>query len=158
MSQVRTLLTGLLLILLQITLLNLLSIKGIRPDLIVLFVVSRALAEGPTAAVAWGFGLGLALDIVSGTQPGLGALAYSLAGFCCGQISSGKGITWLRYIATLLLGAVITFAIFFYFREPWNQVGWTEPLLAYTIPGVIYTWCLGLIWALSPFSSLKTGK
>lgn len=158
MSLLKSLLTGLLFVLLQITLLNLLSIRGVKPDLIVLFVVGRSLAEGPTAGVAWGFGLGLLLDGVSGGLTGLGALAYSLAGFFSGQIGPGKNITRLRYLWVLALGAAVTFAIFYYFREPWNVVGWTEPILRRALPGVIYTWCIGMIWVLSPFAHLKTEK
>jgi rod shape-determining protein MreD len=158
MSQLKILLTGLFFVLLQITLLNLMSIRGIRPDLIILFVVGRSLAEGPTAGVIWGFGLGLLLDAIGSGPIGLGALAYSVSGFFCGLIGPGKAISPARYLWVLALGSVITFAIFYYFREPWNIVGWTEPIWARILPGTIYSWCLGLIWVLSPFSRFKAEK
>ena len=120
MSQLKHLLLGLLFILLQITLLGLISIKGVRPDLIVLFVVGRALSGGPTAGLMWGFGIGLLLDAVSGTQLGLGALAYTLAGFVSGQFSSAKGTSRTRYISALAFGTLLSFTIFQYFREPWK--------------------------------------
>ncbi len=158
MSQIKVLLTGLLFILLQITLLNIVTIQGIKPDLIVLFIVGRALAAGPTAGVIWGFCLGFLLDTISGGPTGLGALAYSLSGFISGQIGSGRTKTQLRYLITLALGAVVSFGVFYYFREPWNIIGWTKPLLTSTLPGIIYTWALGLIWVLTPFAQFKEKK
>ena len=158
MSQIKVLLTGLLFILLQITLLNLITIQGIKPDLIVLFVVGRALAEGPTAGIIWGFGLGLLLDTISGGPTGLGALAYSMAGFTSGQIGSGRTRTQLRYLITLALGAAVSFGVFYYFQQPWNVIGWGEPLLTATLPGILYTWILGLIWILTPFAQFKENR
>ena len=158
MNQLKSLITGLLFILLQISVLNLISIRGIRPDLIVLFVVWRALIEGPTGGVVWGFGLGLLLDTFSGGPIGLGALAYSLTGFLSGQISSEKGISRLRYATSLALGAGICFFIFLYFREPWDQTGFVRSIILYTLPGILYTWCIGFVWVLSPFSRLRSEK
>lgn len=158
MSKIIVLLIGLLFISFQITLLNLFSIRGVKPDLVVLFVVARAVVEGPTAGVAWGFTLGFILDALSGGLAGMGALAYSLAGFISGQIGLGKSPTRVRYMIVLALGTAASFAVFFYFLQPWNRTGWLQPLLSDTVPSMFYTWCLGSIWILSPFTHLSAGK
>lgn len=158
MSQLKHVLVGFLFILLQITLLDLLSIKGVRPDLIVLFVAGRALSRGPTVGVMWGFGMGLILDAVSGGQFGLGAFAYTLTGFISGQFSSEKGTSRTRYLSALALGAALAFLVMMYFREPWDKIGWTEPFLIRALPGAFYTWFIGLVWVHSPFAHLKAGK
>lgn len=158
MSQLKHVPVGLIFILLQITLLDLLSIKGVRPDLIVLFVVGRALSGGPTAGVLWGFGIGLLIDAVSGAQFGLGAFAYTLTGFVSGQLSSEKGTRRTRYLSALALGAVMAFTAMLYFREPWDKIGWTEPFLMRALPGAFYTWFIGSVWVHSPFAHLKAGK
>jgi rod shape-determining protein MreD len=154
MSQLKNILIGLFLVLLQITLLNLLTIRGVKPDLVILFVIARALVEGPTAGIAWGFGFGLLLDTISGGLTGLGALAYSLAGFIAGKIGPGTIMSRLRYLSVVTLCTSVTFSVFLYFRQPWDTVGWAEPILTNTMPSIIYTWLLALVWIYSPFGRL----
>ena len=158
MSQLKHVLLGLLFILLQIALLDLISIKGIKPDLLVLFVVGRALSGGPTAGIVWGFSFGLLIDAVSGTQLGLGAFSYSWVGFVSGQFSSEKGTSRTRYISALALSALLAFTVFFYFGEPWDQVGWMEPYLLHALTGAFYTCFIGLVWVHSPFAHLRVGR
>jgi rod shape-determining protein MreD len=124
----------------------------------VLFVVGRALSGGPTAGIAWGFGIGLLIDAISGTQLGLGAFAYTMAGFVSGQFSSEKGTSRTRFISALAFGAVLSFTFFMYFKEPWDQIGWMEPFLLRVLPGAFYTWFVGLVWVHSPFAHLRAGK
>ena len=154
MNLLKNILIGLLLVLLQFTLLNLLTIRGIKPDLIVLFIISRALMEGPTAGMIWGFFFGLLLDTISGGLTGLGALAYSLAGFLAGKLGPGTALSRLRYLSIVAVSTSVTLLVFFYFRQPWDAVGWTEPILTNTLPSIIYTWLLALIWIHSPFGHL----
>ncbi len=144
--------TGIIFVVLQITLLNLLTIRGVKPDLVVLFVVSRALADGPSAGVAWGFGLGLLLDAVSGGLMGFAALTYSLAGFVAGQMGGGGIVTRPRYLTAAATGALVVYGLIFYFYLPWQKVGWAEPFFSATLPGIIYTSMLALVWILGPFS------
>ncbi|TKJ41248.1 rod shape-determining protein MreD [candidate division LCP-89 bacterium B3_LCP] len=158
MSQLKNLSVGFLFILLQITMLNMLAIKGIRPDLLVLFIVGRALSEGPTAGVLWGFGCGLILDSMSGGLFGLGAFTYAITGFISGQFSSKKGTSRSRYLLTLALGSLTAFVIFLYFIEPWDQAGWGYLFLTRTLPGAFYSWFFGFIWIFSPFAHLRAGK
>lgn len=158
MNQLKNILIGLFLVLLQITFLNLLTIRGIKPDLVILFIIVRALVDGPTAGILWGFGLGLLLDTVSGGLTGLGALAYSLAGFIAGKIGPGTIMSRLRYLLVALICTVVTFSIFLYFRQPWDTIGWAEPILTNTLPGIAYTWLLALIWIYSPIGHLPMIK
>lgn len=158
MNRVFTLLTALIVIVLQVTFVDLISIRGIQPDLVILFVVGRALAEGPTAGVVWGFCLGFALDAVSGAILGLGALVYSLGGFITGQLGRGREMNRGRYLAILAAGVAVEYLVLSYFCEPWKEIGCFRPLYQRTLPGIIYTWSLGLIWVLSPFSRFLSGR
>jgi rod shape-determining protein MreD len=148
----KTIFTGILFVVLQITLLNLLTIRGVKPDLVVLFVVARALADGPSAAVAWGFGLGILLDAVSGGLMGFASLTYSLAGFIAGQIGYGRIVTRPGFLMASAIGALVVYGLTFYFYLPWQTIGWVKPFLSVTIPGIGYTLILALIWILGPFS------
>ncbi len=158
MKQLKILLLGFIFILLQITALNLLTIHGIKPDFVVLFVIVQSLRDGPVAGVLWGFSLGLILDTITGGLTGLGALAYSLTGFICGKIGQGKTFTPIRYLRSVGIGITISYAILTYFLQPWDQVSWLTLLVTNTIPGIMYTWFFVLIWVYSPFTNFQTGK
>ncbi|MCX6639605.1 MAG: rod shape-determining protein MreD [bacterium] len=152
MNRFLIILAGLVLLIVQSTLLSRFNLFGIKPDLVVLFVVGRSLAEGPSAGVVWGFAFGLLLDAMSSGLLGLGALTYSLAGFLAGQIAPSRGQSRLSYLMALALAALLSFGIFMYFSEPIEDIGWLTPLLLRALPSAILTWILGLIWAFTPFS------
>lgn len=158
MNRISALLLGLLCVLLQITLVRIISIHSVRPDLIVVFVVWQALISGPTLGVVWGFGLGLLLDAVSGGVAGLGSLVYAVAGFVGGQFKAGKIPTRPRFLISLPLATSAEFALLFYFCEPWKEIGYLQPLLLHSLPGVLYTCCLGFIWTLIPWARFSSGK
>ncbi len=158
MNQLKVLCAGALILLLQITLIDLISIHGIKPDLVVLFVISRAITEGPTAGVAWGFGLGILIDTLTGGITGLGTLAYSMAGFLGGRLGFGKVLTRTRYLTIIFSGSALVYFIFTYFLQPWDAAGWMTILLTNTFPGIFYTWIITLVWFYSPFGHFLSGR
>lgn len=111
------LLLGLLFALLQITLANLIALFNVKPDLVLIYVIIRALKDGPTAGVVWGLGLGFLLDAVSGGWMGLGALSFSVAGFLAGQIGLARMIGRLHYIIALAVCVPAGHAIFLHSSE-----------------------------------------
>ena len=151
-------LLGLLIVVTQITVVNFISIFGVKPDLVIIFIVVRGLIAGPTAGVLWGFGLGFLLDAVSGGLTGMGSLAYSVGGFIAGQVGMGKMIGRVHYMFALAFATLAVYIIFFYFGETWKTEGLFIPLLQRTFPGMIYTYGLGLLWLLSPLCRLGFEK
>ena len=59
----------------QVVVVPKLAVRGVYPDLILLFVVARSLIAGRADAVMWGFVGGLWLDILSGGPMGASSLA-----------------------------------------------------------------------------------
>jgi rod shape-determining protein MreD len=153
-----SLLIGLLVVILQITLVNLIAFFNVKPDLIMIFLAARALLKGPTAGVMWGFGMGLLLDALSGGLMGLGSLVYSLSGFICGQIGANKISGRLHYLLALLLATLVAHALLLYFTEPWREIGLLAPLIQQYLPGVGYTMILGAVWMFSPFTPFHEEK
>lgn len=158
MSRFLTLLIGILFIILQSTLVNLIAIQSIKPNLVVIFLVGRSLMEGPTAGVLWGFGLGFLLDALSGGVMGMASLSYSVTGFICGYMGFGKVITRVYYLGVLALGVIVVHIIFLYFGEPWQSAGVAATFLRRTLPAILYSWCLGFFWMISPFSRFGSEK
>src|SRR5258706_12621890 len=75
---------SMLLILAQTSLLRLVSLEGITPDILTIWIVYIALKEGQLSATLSGFCIGLIVDLITGNFIGLAALTKTLAGFFAG--------------------------------------------------------------------------
>lgn len=71
----------------QVTFLNFVSIFGIKPNLIIILIVSISLLEGRVQGAAIGFFSGLCLDAVVGIALGIQALFGMLLGLVFGNIN-----------------------------------------------------------------------
>ncbi|MFH1862473.1 MAG: rod shape-determining protein MreD [bacterium] len=155
MNPIRDLLTGFILIVLQITLVPFISIYDVRPDIVLPFIVIRSFHQGSVAGVMWGFCLGFLLDALGSGLPGLGSLVYSIIGFLCGHIGTQTSYTRMNLTIALTLCAILEFFILLYFYEPWDKIGWLNSILFRTLPGIAYTCLVGLLWTLLPFEPFE---
>lgn len=85
---------------------------GIRPDLVLLFVLATGMRRGETAGALWGIGLGFVEDAFSAGLPGANLLTKGLLGFAAGTLSDQLDCdnpntqAIVAACATLLQGAV----------------------------------------------------
>jgi rod shape-determining protein MreD len=116
----KNLLVSLILILIQTTVLRLISIESITPDLLAIWIVYIAIKEGQFSATLWGFGTGFFLDLVSGNFIGLSALTKTILGFLAGyfygenkvhMILSSYRFPLIVFITTLVHNTIY-FALF----------------------------------------------
>jgi rod shape-determining protein MreD len=73
-------------VLIQSTMLARLRLAGVRPDLLVLAVVSVAVATDPTTGAVFGFVAGLVADLLFDLPVGVSALVYTAVGFAVGTV------------------------------------------------------------------------
>ena len=73
-------------VLVQSTVLARLTVAGVRPDLLVLAVVSVAVATDPTTGAVFGFVAGLVADLLFDLPVGVSALVYVAVGFAVGTV------------------------------------------------------------------------
>jgi rod shape-determining protein MreD len=95
-------------IVLQTSVLDILTIKGIKPDLVLLIVVYLGLIRGSDIGCLSGFFFGLVEDVYSGMYLGSNALTKTIVGFFCGI--SGKRLythSLLSQILCVGIGTVI---------------------------------------------------
>lgn len=59
---------------------------GLRPDLLLLFVLAAGMRDGEGAGALWGIALGFVQDTFSAGLPGTGVLTKGLAGFAAGSL------------------------------------------------------------------------
>lgn len=111
---------------LQSTVLNGLTLWGVRPDLVLILVGSVALARGWGEGLLWGIVGGLLEDVFSGGLFGSHALAKSVTGFALGLMEGQvfKENPLLPAVA-LLLGTLVEEVLFFLTAGAFGQVCWT---------------------------------
>jgi rod shape-determining protein MreD len=95
-------------VLVQSTVLARLTLAGVRPDLLVLAVVSVAVATDPTTGAAFGFAAGLVADLLFDLPVGVSALVYTAVGFAVGTLR--VYVTGHRPLAHLVLVAAASLA------------------------------------------------
>lgn len=95
---------------LQSTVLNYIQIFNIKPNLIVVFIISCALARGNVDGAVIGLFCGLAQDISSGTVLGLYALLGFYLGFAVGSVNKRL------YRDNLFVAVFITFCATFVYE------------------------------------------
>jgi rod shape-determining protein MreD len=134
------------LILLQTTLIPLLSIQDIYPDLLLIGVVITGIRHGATPAILAGCVVGFVQDAAVTQLYGLSSLAKSVAGFVAGYFSREKlkynfQVTLAVVAATALTNTVL-YQSLYYFSSNIN-IGWI--ILRYMIPHFIYTVIIGMM-------------
>lgn len=95
-------------VLLQSTVLARLTLAGVRPDLLVLAVVSVAVATDPTTGAVFGFVAGLVADLLFDLPVGVSALVYVAVGFTVGTVR--VYVTSHRPLAHLVLAGAASLA------------------------------------------------
>jgi len=85
---------------------------GMRPDLVLLFVLATGMRRGETAGALWGAGLGFVEDTFSAGLPGANILTAGLLGYAAGMLrerldcDNPNTQALVAAIATLAQGAV----------------------------------------------------
>ena len=95
-------------VLVQSTVLARLTVAGVRPDLLVLAVVSVAVATDPTTGAVFGFVAGLVADLLFDLPVGVSALVYVAVGFAVGTVR--VYVTSHRPLVHLVLAAAASLA------------------------------------------------
>jgi len=133
-------------LILQGTLLKLVAVGQVKPDLVLLVLFYMALLEGSFNATIAGFCMGLAQDVYSAELLGLNALCKSLIGFGLGYCKRGVFVETLVARALILFGAVVAHDILYFFISFWPDVSeslWQ--LVRYGLPTAFYTALLGYV-------------
>jgi rod shape-determining protein MreD len=123
------------------------SINGVAPNLLLLVVITLALAEGPSAGAAAGFASGLVFDLIGTGPVGPMVLVMVLVGFGAGLLHSqmfAEG--WLLPLTVLgiaALGAEIAYGVLL------STLGEGGPFFAgfvdKMLPGAVYDTVLALL-------------
>jgi rod shape-determining protein MreD len=101
---------------LQAALAHRIAIAGIRPDLLVAYVVYLGWMRGPIAGTLGGFGIGLYQDLDAPGPFGLNALSMSVVGFLVAKAGfrvhrSNLGVRFVFFMLAMLVHDLVYFAV-----------------------------------------------
>jgi rod shape-determining protein MreD len=142
---------SLLLVLLSTTLLRFLTIGDIAPDILLIWVVYIAIREGQMAGTVAGFLIGLAVDLLSGTDGmvGLAALSKTVGGFLAGYFyNENKTLQTLGGYQFLIAVGVVSLVhnvIYFLIFLQGTELSWWRIIVSYGVPGTVYTVAAALL-------------
>jgi hypothetical protein len=150
----------LLLIPIQASLLNPLSISGIKPDLALALLYIIGLLIGPLEAALIGMGTGLLLDIGSASFIGLTAFTRGLAGLSASLLGS-KVLDISSPSNGIFLGGfclVEGICLSLYLQLSYGDLSFFHLLVSRIIPQALYTGVFGvvLLWLLTGMGILPS--
>lgn len=157
MSRIKFYLALIAIFILQLSFVNLISIRGYRPDLILVFLLFNFSAKGGMKPTVAGFIIGLAQDLIGGGFIGINSLAKTSAGFILGKMFPKKtpGEWWLFYPGLMICIFVHDF-IYHYIMGSVEHLGFLSFLWFRVLPSTAYNFCLCFIVGLMSF--VKSGK
>jgi rod shape-determining protein MreD len=142
---------SILVLLLQTTVVQFLSIQGIVPDIVLLWIVYLALRHGQITATLAGFLLGLTLDLIGGLDGmlGLAALTNTLAGFIAGYFyNENKTLQTLGGYQFILITAMVSLVhniIYFALFLQGSGLQWGDMIMLHGVPTTVYTTAVCLL-------------
>ena len=140
MKSARDLFVLLVVLVLQATLLYRIEIAGIRPDLLVAFVVYLAWMRGPVTGTIAGFAVGLLQDLDAPGPLGLNAFSKSLVAFLVAKAGfrvhrSNVGVRFAFFFFAMLAHDVVYFAV----STGGEARAFLIQMLTIALPSALYT-------------------
>ncbi len=135
---------GILLVVVQVLISRFLSIAGVSPDLVLIFLMWLTISEGQFVGETSGFVLGLSLDLFSsGGILGAHALSKTIACFMVGYFFSAENAeqrvrNWPFFLLTLL-GAVLNNVIYYFLTTRGTEIQFDEFAIRFGLVGALYT-------------------
>lgn len=134
---------AILLSFIHVVLLDLVSVGGITPDLLLILVVWITLAEGRFIGLFAGFAIGLLFDIISFDVIGLNALVKTIVAFIAGWFyREGKfeqTVGRFRFLFIIFLSSMIHNLIYFFFYIKISNISYFSLFLKYGLAISFYT-------------------
>jgi rod shape-determining protein MreD len=139
----------LFLIVVQTKIMSIVSLEGITPDLLVIWLVYVAINHGQLTSTMWGFIAGIMFDLTTGNFIGLSALSKTIAGFTAGYFyGENKAAMTLgsyRYVIIVLLISIVHNSIYFVIFTRGSEIGIWRAIFQYGLASTFYTAAVTLL-------------
>ena len=146
-------------LLVQITVIPLIAIAGIIPDLVLISLVYFSISRDQYYGTVLGASYGFFIDLITGSLLGSSMLSKTIAGFTAGYFSTEtkKDINISTYIFSLIvfICALIDSVIFSFFSAFDVQTNIIKLLFAQALLSSLYTAMVSRLFIFSPFRRRK---
>ncbi len=146
---IKYILVSVILIILQTTVARYLSLEGITPDLLTIWVAYIAVQEGQLAGTIAGFVIGLMFDLVVGNFIGLSAMSKTIAGFTggffCTENRNPLTLSSYRFLIVVLVVSLVHNALYFVIFTQGSDIGLIRAVLELGMATTFYTTIVALV-------------
>ena len=137
------------LIVIQTTVVSLIALEGITPDLLAIWVVYLALRKGQMKGTIIGFAVGLVFDLATGSFIGLSALTKTLCGFTAGYFYNENKTKLIlgsyRFLLIMMVSSFVHNVVYFILFTRGTEIGVIAAIFQYGVTTTLYTSALALI-------------
>jgi rod shape-determining protein MreD len=139
----------------------LMPIMGVKPDLVLLMVISWSLLRGAREGMTWALVGGIGLDLLSGAPFGTSTVALVILSLVAGlgELSVFRTRIALPLIATLI--ATLAYDLFFLLllHVEGRSIAWTDSLVRVVLPSTLVNVLLSpLVYKALHWLDRKTGR
>lgn len=138
-----------LILILQLIISRLLSLGGITPDLLIIWIVYLSLRQGQTQAILWGFSIGLIYDFLIGDFIGLSAFTKMLAGFMAGYFYNENKLHLIlgsyRFLLIVFFSSLIHNVIYFMIFTKGTDINLLRTFVEFGLSTSFYTMILSTL-------------
>jgi rod shape-determining protein MreD len=151
--------TFFIVLLVQLTIVPLISIAGVVPDLILITLVYYSITRGQLFGTVLGASYGLLIDLIAGSLLGSSMLSKTIAGFIAGYFSTEtkKEINISTYFFSVIvfISAFIDSVIFSFFSAFDIQTNIFKLMFEQALLPSLYTATVSILFIFSPFRRRK---
>ena len=127
-------------IIIQTTVMPHVAFLGVKPDLVLLVVISWSLLRGAKEGIVWALMGGIGLDLVSGAPFGIHTLALAVLSLLAGlgELSVFRTHLALPLVATLV--ATLAYDLFFLLllQMRGGSIAWVDSLIKVVLPSILF--------------------
>jgi rod shape-determining protein MreD len=140
---------SLLLVVVQTKLMRFISLEGITPDLLTIWIVYFTLQRGQMAGTLWGFAIGLFYDLSMGNFIGLSAFTKTIAGFTAGYFYDEQRTSLTlgsyRFLIVILLVSFIHNIFYFIVYTRGSEISFLGAVFEIGLATTCYTAIVSLL-------------
>lgn len=139
-----------ILVIIQPTAVQWISVFGISPDMFIVFVICAALNRGKIHGSVCGFVFGLALDFMTGRMIGISAILYMYAGFAAGILKESfiSSESRLGTAAFVLASSFVCSAVYMAaYSAAYGSPGFLYGVCGTVIPKAVYSAAAAFVFA-----------
>ncbi len=149
MKHIKYLFLTFIFIFIQSQIIQLISLEGITPDILIIWIAYIAVKNGQLYATVWGFIIGLIFDLSIGSFIGISALSKTVAGFTAGYFfRDNKSVILLtsyRFLIIVLISSLISNTIYFLIFTRGSEIDLLHVIFLIGFTTSIYTTAFSIL-------------